>query len=71
MGILTIIQNDSRKSKFESNLAIAVYSYICGRKALLLSLLSKPQFQSVEQGSQFYGVKGENTETASNWQAFY
>lgn len=55
MGILTIIQNDSRKSKFESNLAMAVYSYICGRKTLVLSLLSKPQFKVLNRGVSFMG----------------
>lgn len=55
MGILTTIWNDSRKSKFETNLAMAVDSYICGRKALLLSPLSKPQFKVLNRGVSFMG----------------
>ena len=55
MGILTIIWNDSKKSKFETNLAMAVYSYICGRKTLLLSLLSKPQLKVLNRGVSFMG----------------
>lgn len=64
MGILTTIWNDSRKSKFETNLAMAVDSYICGRKPLLHSSVQATVLKVLNRES-FYGVKGENTETVS------
>ena len=49
MGILTITQNDNSKTKFEANVTMDVYSYVCGRKTPLLSLLFKQQFKVLKR----------------------